>query len=66
LGNIVGYYSTSLLWLTRLKNVVGVANGLAFLHGAKKLVICRDIKATNILLDSVSTTNPSSNNPLLN
>ncbi|KAL5846147.1 hypothetical protein ACOSQ3_009671 [Xanthoceras sorbifolium] len=41
-----------LSWETRLKVVRGVANGLAYLHGLDKPIIHRDIKASNILLDS--------------
>jgi serine/threonine protein kinase len=42
-------------WATRLKIAVGAAKGLAFLHEAETPVIYRDFKASNILLDSVST-----------
>jgi serine/threonine protein kinase len=37
------------------KIAVGAAKGLAFLHEADTPVIYRDFKASNILLDSVST-----------
>jgi len=39
-------------WETRIKIVMGVANGLAYLHGLDTPIIHRDIKASNILLDS--------------
>uniref|UniRef100_A0A453R1N8 Protein kinase domain-containing protein n=1 Tax=Aegilops tauschii subsp. strangulata TaxID=200361 RepID=A0A453R1N8_AEGTS len=42
-------------WSTRLKIAVGAAKGLAFLHEADTPVIYRDFKASNILLDSVSS-----------
>jgi serine/threonine protein kinase len=46
---------STLPWCTRLKIAVGAAKGLAFLHEADTPVIYRDFKASNILLDSVST-----------
>jgi serine/threonine protein kinase len=45
----------ALPWMTRMKIAVGAAKGLAFLHDADPPVIYRDFKASNILLDSVST-----------
>ena len=38
-----------------MKIALGAAKGLAFLHEARNPVIYRDFKASNILLDSVST-----------
>ncbi|KAH6786200.1 hypothetical protein C2S52_005752 [Perilla frutescens var. hirtella] len=38
-------------WDTRLKILIGAANGLAFLHALDRKVIYRDFKASNILLD---------------
>ena len=42
-----------LSWLLRVKVALDAAKGLAFLHSDPVKVIYRDIKASNILLDSV-------------
>ncbi|KAG0466920.1 hypothetical protein HPP92_018500 [Vanilla planifolia] len=39
-------------WTTRMKIALDVAKGLAFLHGAKRPIIYRDFKTSNILLDA--------------
>ncbi|XP_010268568.1 PREDICTED: leucine-rich repeat receptor protein kinase EMS1-like [Nelumbo nucifera] len=41
-----------LSWETRIKIIRGVANGLHFLHTLDTPIIHRDIKASNVLLDS--------------
>ena len=39
-------------WPTRIKICLGIARGLAYLHGESRLkIVCRDIKARNVLLD---------------
>jgi serine/threonine protein kinase len=38
-------------WEKRLEIIVGVAKGVAYLHGLSKEVIHRDLKPSNILLD---------------
>ncbi|KAJ4848900.1 putative serine/threonine-protein kinase pbl2 [Turnera subulata] len=39
-------------WTTRMQIAIDVARGLSFLHGLNPNVIYRDLKASNILLDS--------------
>ncbi|PWA90067.1 protein kinase superfamily protein [Artemisia annua] len=47
-----GSYFQPLSWRLRLKVALGAARGLAFLHNAEPMVIYRDFKTSNILLDS--------------
>ncbi|KAL0916637.1 hypothetical protein M5K25_014165 [Dendrobium thyrsiflorum] len=42
----------TIAWDTRIKIALDVAKGLAFLHGAKRPIIYRDFKTSNILLDA--------------
>ncbi|KAK5844341.1 hypothetical protein PVK06_000477 [Gossypium arboreum] len=45
-------FQLTLDWPTRWKICIGIARGLAFLHGESRLkIVHRDIKATNVLLD---------------
>ncbi|ONK65239.1 uncharacterized protein A4U43_C07F35100 [Asparagus officinalis] len=44
--------SQPLSWAIRIKVAVGAARGFAFLHDRESQVIYRDVKASNILLDS--------------
>ncbi|CAL9118258.1 unnamed protein product [Musa textilis] len=40
-------------WSVRVKVAIDVAQGLSFLHGLETQIIFRDLKASNVLLDSV-------------
>lgn len=40
-------------WTVRIKVAEGAARGLSFLHDSESQIIYRDVKASNILLDSV-------------
>ena len=56
IGNIVETGGSSfqpLSWSLLLKVALAAAKGLAFLHSAEPIVIHRDFKASNVLLDSV-------------
>ncbi|KAK4408625.1 putative serine/threonine-protein kinase PBL16 [Sesamum angolense] len=50
-NNLFSKVLLPLPWFTRMKIAFGAAKGLAFLHEAKKPVIYRDFKTSNILLD---------------
>ncbi|KAE9444859.1 hypothetical protein C3L33_23244, partial [Rhododendron williamsianum] len=45
-------------WRIRLKILRGAARGLAFLHTPERPVICKGFKASNILLNGVSSLQP--------
>ncbi|XP_028059436.1 probable leucine-rich repeat receptor-like serine/threonine-protein kinase At3g14840 [Camellia sinensis] len=45
-------FQLNLDWPTRYKICIGIAKGLAFLHGESRIkIVHRDIKSTNVLLD---------------
>lgn len=40
-------------WATRMQIALDIARGLSFLHSLNANIIYRDLKASNILIDSV-------------
>jgi len=51
--SFIGKRSLNLDWSTRYDICLGVARGLAYLHEESRLrIVHRDVKASNILLDS--------------
>ncbi|PKI67780.1 hypothetical protein CRG98_011830 [Punica granatum] len=50
--NLFRRVGCTLTWPRRMKIALGVAQGLAFLHGAERSIIYRDFKPSNILLDA--------------
>lgn len=52
--NVLAGVGCTLTWSKRVKIALHAAKGLAFLHGAERSVIYRDLKTANILLDEVS------------
>lgn len=40
-------------WATRMRVALDIARGLSFLHSLNANIIYRDLKASNILIDSV-------------
>ncbi|GJN36557.1 hypothetical protein PR202_gb25430 [Eleusine coracana subsp. coracana] len=52
-GIVIGDSGLSLNWSTRFEIIVGIARGLAYLHEESSVrIVHRDIKASNILLDT--------------